>query len=101
MEPSATYTSPSEPEGRTFTPGPGPHSTDGKTTQISDIVVKAGGNDRDKPSPAKDTTLGSLRAQLTTLQDQLNVFLTAKMKDTADGDIERRILDDGVDEDSD
>lgn len=102
--PSATYTAPSEPEIVKLTPGDGPHSTDGKTTQISDIVLKAGGEDRDKPSPAKDTPLGNLRAQLTTLQDKLNEFLTLKMlnkRKLEDDDIERRILDDGVDEDSD
>lgn len=107
LEPQATYTSPSDIQPVTFTPGSGPHSTDGKTTQISDIVIKAGGEDRDKPSPAKDTPLGSLRAQLTTLQDQINGFLTSKMlnkrklDELADNDLERRILDDGVDEDSD
>lgn len=102
--PSATYTSPSEPNAVELTPGNGPHSTDGKTTQISDIVVKAGGQDRDKPSAAKDTPLGNLRAQLTTLQDKVNEFLTEKMlnkRKLEDDDIERRILDDGVDEDSD
>lgn len=102
--PSATYTSPSEPEAVEFTPGDGPHSTDGRTTQISDIVLKAGGEDRDKPSPAKDTSLGNLRAQLTTLQDKLNEFLTLKMlnkRKLEDDDLERRILDEGVDEDSD
>lgn len=101
--PTATYSSPSE-SLKSFHPGEGPHSTDGKTTQISDIVINAGGEDRDKPSAAKDTPLGSLRAQMTTLQDQLNVFLTAKMlnkRKLEDDDVERRILDDGVDEDSD
>lgn len=101
--PSATYTSPSEPNEVKLMPGDGPHSTDGKTTQISDIVLNAGGEDRDKPSPANDTPLGNLRAQLTTLQDKLNDFLTQKMlnkRNLDDGDIERRILDEGVDEDS-
>lgn len=110
LVPSATYTSPKEPKKVEITPGNGPHSTDGKTTQISDIVLKAGGEDRDKPSAAKDTPLGNLRAQLTTLQDKLNGFLTQKMlskrkledeDEDADADLERRILDDGVDEDSD
>lgn len=107
LEPSAVYTSPSETQPVVFTPGEGPHTTDGKTTQISDIVIKAGGEDRDKPSAANNTPLGSLRAQLTTLQDQINGFLTTKMlnkrklDEIADTDLERRILDDGVDEDSD
>lgn len=106
LVPHALYTSPSEIEGVTFTPGNGPHSTDGKTTQISDIVIKAGGEDKDRPSEPKDTPLGSLRAQLTTVQDKINEFLTAKMSnkrklDETENDLERRILDDGVDEDSD
>lgn len=106
LVPSATYLSPLEPQPLHFEPGTGPHSTDGKTTRISDIVISAGGEDRDKPSEARDTDLGALRAQLTTVQDQLNVFLTAKMLvkrklDEADAEIERRLLDDGVDEDSD
>lgn len=102
--PTATYVSPTEPQGVELTPGPGPHSTDGRTTRISDIVIQAGGEDRDKPSEAKDTPLGSLRAQLTSLQDKLNEFLTQKMlnkRQRDDDELERRILDDGVDEDSD
>lgn len=102
--PTATYTSPSEPNTVELTPGDGPHSTDGRTTQISDVVLKAGGEDRDRPSPAKGTPAGNLRAQLTTLQDQLNDFLTLRMqssKKVEDDDLEKRILDDGVEEDSD
>lgn len=103
LVPTATYTAPDMI--RTFEPGSGPHTTNGKTTQISDIVIKAGGEDRDKPSAAKDTELGGLRAQLTTLQDNINIFLTQRMKETKnetkDNDIERRILDDGVDEELD
>lgn len=105
LVPTAVYESPSELQAVSLTPGEGPHSTDGKTTQISDIVIKAGGQDRDKPSPAKNTPLGNLRAELTTLQDKLNEFLTLKMSNKRkleeEDDIERRILDDGVDEDSD
>lgn len=100
--PSATYTSPSEPEEVLIVPGDGPHSTNGETTRISDIVVKAGGSDRDRPSEAKESELGSLRASLTTLQDKLNDFLTLKMKrKLEDDDIEKRVLDNAVDEDSD
>ena len=103
--PTAEYTAPDISQ-QLFHPGDGPHTTYGKTTQISDIVIKAGGEDRDKPSKHKDTTLGHLRAQLTTLQDQINVFLTERMqleKDKIKGqqieeDVERRILDEGVDE---
>lgn len=99
--PAATYTSPLNPEKVNILPGVGPHSTNGRTTQISDIVINAGGQDRDQPSAAKDTPLGELRAQLTTLQDKINEFLTSKMaelKKQSDVDLERRILDEGVDE---
>lgn len=104
LEPNIKYWAPDVEES--ITPGAGPHQTDGSTTQISDVVVKAGGEDRDRPSPPNNSQLGDLRAKLTTLQDKLNVFLTDRMKvakelDTLDynHDIERRILDDGVDED--
>ncbi|KAK6464782.1 protein GON7 [Scheffersomyces coipomensis] len=104
--PKATYSAPDLDESKIFTPGDGIHTTDGQTTQISDIVINAGGEDRDKPTEAKDTPLGHLRAELTTLQDQINIFLTERMKqeknkqsEQEEADIERRILDDGVDED--
>lgn len=103
LVPSATYLSPSEAKPVSFLPGDGPHTTDGKTTKISDIVINAGGQDRDKPSAAKNTPLGSLRAQLTSIQDMLNTFLTEKMSNKRkfeDEDVERRVLDNGVDEDS-
>lgn len=105
--PRAVYTSPSHPEPIEFTPGDGPHSTQGKTTQISDVVIRAGGQDRDRPTHALDTYLGSLRTELTTLQDKINEFLTermaeAKMHGTDSTDeIERKLLDEGHDEDSD
>lgn len=97
--PTAEYVSPSDRQS--FHPGDGPHTTYGETTQLSDFVMKAGGEDRDKPSDAKDTPYGHLRARLTTLQDQINKFLTDKMKQDKieDNEIERRILDEGVDED--
>ncbi|KAK7681313.1 hypothetical protein QCA50_015701 [Cerrena zonata] len=76
--PKATYAAPDLT--REFVPGPGPHSTNGKTTQISDIVIKAGGEDRDRPSDAKDSELDKNKAK-------------------ENEDLERRILDDGVDED--
>lgn len=104
LVPTARYVSPSEPQGVVLTPGDGPHTTNGRTTQISEIVTNAGGDDRDKPSPANDTPLGALRAQLTSLQDNLNEFLTQKMlgkRKLEEDDLEKRILDDGVDEDSD
>lgn len=106
LVPTAVYKAPDISEGKSFHPGEGPHTTNGKTTQISDIVIKAGGEDRDKPSDAKDTQLGQLRAKLTTLQDQLNIFLTQRMdnekaKSQEEKDLERQVLDEGVDDDSD
>lgn len=104
LVPAATYSGPSEAKPTYFLPGDGIHTTDGNTTRISDVVISAGGEDRDKPTPALKTPLGSLRAQLTTIQDQLNVFLTEKMlnkRKHEDDDVERRILDEGIDEDSD
>ncbi|ABN65691.2 predicted protein [Scheffersomyces stipitis CBS 6054] len=104
--PTAVYSAADLEQPHEFHPGDGDHTTDGQTTQISEVVIKAGGEDRDKPSEARDTPLGHLRAQLTTLQDQINVFLTERMKSEKsaitgkeEDDIERRILDDGVDED--
>lgn len=105
--PSAVYTSPSHPQQFKFVPGEGPHSTQGKTTQISDVVIRAGGQDRDRPTQALDTYLGSLRAQLTTVQDKINEFLTERMADAKaqetnhTDEIERKLLDEGHDEDSD
>lgn len=106
LVPVATYKSPGTPEGHAFHPGDGPHTTNGKTTQISDIVIKAGGQDRDKPSNAEDTPLGQLRAKLTTLQDQINTFLTERMnneknRSNEENELERKLLDEGVDEESD
>lgn len=103
LVPTAIYDAPDISERKEFHPGEGPHTTNGKTTQISDIVIKAGGEDRDKPSDAKDTKLGQLRAKLTTIQDQLNVFLTKRMeheksRSQEEKDLERQVLDDGVDD---
>ncbi|CDK25440.1 unnamed protein product [Kuraishia capsulata CBS 1993] len=83
------------------------HSTNGKTTGPSDHVLGAGAVDNDKPSEAKSSRLGALRGMLTTLQDDVNEFLTQRMKDAdaahtraeEEADLERRVLDDGVDED--
>lgn len=99
LVPSAEYVSPTE--SKSFQTGDGPHTTNGSTTQLSDFVMKAGGEDRDEPTDANDTTYGHLRARLTTLQDQINIFLTDKMKQDKkdDSEVERRLLDDGVDED--
>ncbi|KAI5959561.1 GON7 [Candida pseudojiufengensis] len=102
LKPTATYKS--NDIEHSFDPGDGPHTTNGKTTQISDIVINAGGEDRDKPSEHNDTPLGNLRAAITTLQDQINEFLTDRMKlektnnENGDDDIERKVLDEGVEE---
>ncbi|GMG21964.1 unnamed protein product [Ambrosiozyma monospora] len=80
------------------------HSTQGKTTGPSDHVLNAGAVDEDMPSVASDTQMGRLREYLTTLQDDVNTFLTERMHNDGssndkDNDIERRVLDEGVDED--
>lgn len=106
LVPTAIYEAPDISEGKRFHPGEGPHTTNGKTTQISEVVINAGGEDRDKPSDAKDTNLGQLRAKLTTLQDQINIFLTKRMENEKnrtqeEKDLETKMLDEGVEEDSD
>lgn len=103
LTPTAVYEAPDFESAKEFHPGDGPHTTYGQTNQISDIVIKAGGEDRDKPSQHNDTVLGNLRAEVTTLQDQINIFLTERMqvdnsKTKGEEDVERRILDEGVDE---
>lgn len=106
LTPTAVYTAPDFEKPKEFHPGDGPHTTYGQTNQISDIVINAGGEDRDKPSQHNDTVLGNLRAEVTTLQDQINIFLTERMQlennkaksDKEEQDVERRILDEGVDE---
>ncbi|KAI0462249.1 hypothetical protein LJB42_004337 [Komagataella kurtzmanii] len=80
------------------------HTTNGQTTGPSDHVLQAGAVDRDGPSEASKNAMGLLRSQLTTLQDDINVFLTERMKSQSNEaglDVERRLLDEGVDEDSD
>lgn len=107
LTPIATYTAPDIPQSLQLTVGDGPHTTNGRTTQISDVVIKSGGEDRDQPTKANDTPLGNLRAKLTSLQDNINIFLTERMqqekekdqsKQAKQADVEKRILDDGVDE---
>lgn len=61
-------------------------TTAGKTTGASAWVLNAGHDDIDKPSDAKKnsdgttTYLGSLRCQLTGVQDDINDFLTKRME---------------------
>ncbi|KAI5953304.1 GON7 [Candida jiufengensis] len=103
LKPTATYKSNNILHN--FDIGEGPHTTNGKTTQISDIVINAGGEDRDKPSDHKNTPLGNLRASITTLQDHINEYLTERMKlgksNIGSDDIERKVLDEGVEEEDD
>lgn len=105
--PRAVYSSPDIPAGKKFEPGDGPHSTYGITTRISDRVLNAGGQDRDKPSEAKDTPLGHLRARLTAVQDKLNIFLTERIdrqreeeKESSEK-FEQKLLDVGVQQEGD
>ncbi|KAG7863801.1 hypothetical protein KL919_001116 [Ogataea angusta] len=66
---------------RTFEVDPSkPHSTSGRTNGPSDYVLAAGAVDRDAPTEAPDTRIGRLRAYVTTLQDEVNEFLTERMK---------------------
>ncbi|ODV95671.1 hypothetical protein PACTADRAFT_50363 [Pachysolen tannophilus NRRL Y-2460] len=111
LVPSATYSSPDIPE-LIIKPdiSHGNHTTLGKTTGLSSHLVNVTKDDlnftdKDIPSPHnKESKLGQLRAVLTTLQDDINTFLTERMnKDSTettdkDRDLERRILDEGVDE---
>lgn len=106
MDPTANYTSPDK--SAQINIGDGPHTTNGRTTQISDIVINAGGEDRDKPSEASSTYLGQLRSKVTSLQDNINEFLTKRMAENkssgndndATNDIEARVLDGDDSEDN-
>ena len=107
LVPQEVYTSPDFPAGKKFEPGDGPHSTYGITTRISDRVINAGGEDRDKPSAAKDTPLGHLRAHLTAVQDKVNIFLTERIdrqreeeKESSEK-FEQKLLDVGVQDEDD
>ncbi|KAH3665771.1 hypothetical protein OGAPHI_003959 [Ogataea philodendri] len=73
------------------------HSTHGRTNGPSDYVLAAGAVDRDAPTEAGDSQIGRLRAYVTTLQDEVNEFLTARMK----GGQEKDVQDEYEDEDED
>lgn len=80
-----------------------PLTTNGKTTGPSEFVLSRGAVDRDRPSDAKDTELGLLRCHLTSLQDDINEFLTQRMKEHGDAgekEFEKKLLD-GDDDDDD
>lgn len=85
--PFASYSSPDLE--KQFAVDPSNHqyqTTDGATTGPSPHVLNAGQVDKDKPASPKKlengefTALGSLRAQLTGLQDDINKFLTDRME---------------------
>lgn len=85
--PFASYSAPDIQKSFTVdTANPRYQSTDGSTTGPSPHVLNAGQIDRDKPAPPRTnpdgqiTALGSLRAQLTGLQDDINHFLTDRME---------------------
>ncbi|GMM37231.1 chromatin DNA-binding EKC/KEOPS complex subunit [Saccharomycopsis crataegensis] len=78
--PSAVYHSNTSQTTIKLEPGPGPHSTIGKTSGPSDYVMNAGMVDKDVPSAPSSTNLGALRSQLTSLQDVINLYLTDRMK---------------------
>lgn len=80
-DPIASYVSPSC--SKQFSTSDHPeshHTTNGRTTGPSQFVLDAGAVDKDMPSEPKDTYLGGLRAKVTTLQDDLNEFLTERMQ---------------------
>lgn len=102
MFPTASYSSPSLSKEFT-TAHHQNHTTNGRTTGPSQFVLDAGAVDKDMPSEPKDTHLGRLRAQVTTLQDDLNEFLTQRMNtgpNDKEQELEKKLLD-GADEDSD
>lgn len=51
------------------------HKTDGRTNQSSVTSQE----DKDKPNVLKDNAMGRLRGELTSLQDDINEFLTARL----------------------
>jgi len=60
-----------------------PLSTNGTTTGPSDYitnVTQGDYTDKNKPTENKDTKTGRLRAYVTNLQDQVNIFLTERME---------------------
>ena len=107
-DPSASYQSPSI--SRQFHtakdhPTQFQHSTNGRTTGPSQFVLEAGAIDRDMPSPGSNSPMGTLRAKVTTLQDDINDFLTERMgvetmeKRGKEEEYEKKLLD-GADDDS-
>lgn len=93
-----------------FTVSPdAPHTTNGSTTGPSEYLISVTEGefvDRDKPSESKDTRIGRLRAYVTTLQDDVNRYLTERMKqastvDVNEEDLERRVLDEGGEDNED
>ncbi|CCH42975.1 hypothetical protein BN7_2521 [Wickerhamomyces ciferrii] len=77
--PSAIYSNPSTTKHFTINKTD-KHTTNGKTTGPSQFVLDAGIIDKDQPSTPNQTYLGDLRSQVTTLQDDLNEFLTERMQ---------------------
>ncbi|KAF6014864.1 hypothetical protein HII12_001282 [Brettanomyces bruxellensis] len=60
-----------------------PLTTNGTTTGPSDYIInltQGDYTDNNKPTNNKDTKTGRLRAYVTDLQDQVNIFLTERME---------------------
>ncbi len=60
-----------------------PLTTNGTTTGPSDYIInltQGDYTDKNKPTNNKDTKTGRLRAYVTDLQDQVNIFLTERME---------------------
>ena len=74
-------------------------SSDGTTTGPSPYLLESTNGeyiDKDKPAPLNlGNPMGVLRGQVTDLQDQINVFLTERIQQSKNGDVEE------IDEDED
>lgn len=76
-------------------------TSDGKTTGPSPYLIESTNgtyDDRDKPAPLNlDSEMGVLRGYVTRLQDDINVYLTERIKSSEHGVVEEQ--DDEEEED--
>jgi protein GON7 len=104
--PSASYHAPTASRQFITDIPVGELTTDGKTTGPSEFVLSKGAVDKDKPSEHKGTPMGLLRCRITHLQDDINEYLTKRMKEQEgnkeEQEFEKKLLDGGdSDEDGD
>ncbi|VEU21371.1 DEKNAAC102734 [Brettanomyces naardenensis] len=111
LVPSACYTAP-DLEKEFMVSTSAERTTNGSTTGPSDYLLRVTEGDyvdKDRSREGKDTRIGRLRGYVTSLQDQVNVFLTTRMNESKQAanekaeeeSIERRVLDEGADTDDD